>query len=285
MSDFNLEHYRPVSLDDLVRVGRPWDGGYVLPRRNIQKTNVLLSFGVNDDWSFEEGFEELRGGGFIYCFDYSIKDSWFVAPAFKKTLRKLCGIAVNALSYSIIGNGIVARHHVSRLGLRGRFRRFFEENDRHFFIPKFVDRQDSEKHVTVRSVFDMLKPDDLSVFVKMDIEGGEYVSLPDMEPYLNKINGLVVEFHYLGFCWNRFEDIMTMLSRDFFVAHVHANNYSGMICGTNISTCLEITMVNRKLMRGEAAPSTLSYPLQGLDFPCDPCGQDYPVTFGNNSSQ
>ncbi|MES2608472.1 MAG: FkbM family methyltransferase [Pseudomonadota bacterium] len=43
----------------LVRHGRPGDGGYVVPRVAFEKADVLLGYGIADDISFEETFSTL----------------------------------------------------------------------------------------------------------------------------------------------------------------------------------------------------------------------------------
>ena len=46
----------PIEIDDLVRIGRDNDGGYVLPQRIFNYCDGLLSYGINKDWSFEKEF-------------------------------------------------------------------------------------------------------------------------------------------------------------------------------------------------------------------------------------
>ena len=50
----SLGPYRPMKFDDLIRVGKSFDGGYVMPSRALEASRSVLSLGVNDDWSFEE---------------------------------------------------------------------------------------------------------------------------------------------------------------------------------------------------------------------------------------
>jgi hypothetical protein len=82
MFDFYKCH--PIKLDNLVRVGNVHDGGYILSKRQIEKTDILLSFGVNDDWIFEKEFTKIKDVK-IYAYDYSIKDLPFYSRKFGKT--------------------------------------------------------------------------------------------------------------------------------------------------------------------------------------------------------
>ena len=43
----------------LKRVGRDYDGGYVVAEKSLQKADALLGYGIADDPSFEEAFSNL----------------------------------------------------------------------------------------------------------------------------------------------------------------------------------------------------------------------------------
>ena len=55
------ELYKPsfVSNNELIRLGSRYDGGYVILKKQIKETNCLVSFGVSDNWDFEEDFYKL----------------------------------------------------------------------------------------------------------------------------------------------------------------------------------------------------------------------------------
>jgi hypothetical protein len=55
----------PITLDfqpahDLLRLGRDYDGGYLVSSADVIQTEMLISLGINDDWSFEEKFSEIK---------------------------------------------------------------------------------------------------------------------------------------------------------------------------------------------------------------------------------
>ena len=54
----NTKILRPINWKNLIRIGKDNDGGYVIPYEIISKTDVLLSYGINKDWSFEKYFYE-----------------------------------------------------------------------------------------------------------------------------------------------------------------------------------------------------------------------------------
>ena len=45
---------------DLVRIGRDYDGGYLVSQSDIEKSELLLGLGICDDWSFEKDFTLLN---------------------------------------------------------------------------------------------------------------------------------------------------------------------------------------------------------------------------------
>jgi hypothetical protein len=126
---------------------------------------------------------------------------------------------------------------------------------------------------------------DRAVFLKMDIEGAEYETLPLLMPYLSKINAMVFEFHDLDRRGEAFESIAASFSEEFFIAHVHANNFGGYIENSRLPLTLEIYFINKGLFKSPARPSLLSYPVSGLDSPCDPRIPDLPIYFGQDDWQ
>ena len=51
--------FRPRKVPSLVRLGRDFDGGYLIDSRCIGDSDCLVSIGINDDWSFEKDFSSL----------------------------------------------------------------------------------------------------------------------------------------------------------------------------------------------------------------------------------
>ena len=51
---------KPKVTGDLFRIGSSNDGGYVIPKNAAADTDTLISFGLFDDWKFEEDFKNLR---------------------------------------------------------------------------------------------------------------------------------------------------------------------------------------------------------------------------------
>lgn len=135
------------------------------------------------------------------------------------------------------------------------------------------------------------------LLVKMDVEGAEWTSLA--EANLEQVICLVLELHQLGNSSEQ-EQLLARLAEEFFVYHVHANNYlgteiiNGFIKGRGddqnqmqidamvegsivIPTCLEVTYINRQYCPSE---NMLASPLPSTyDYPCCPDLPDIPLNF------
>ena len=46
-------------------------GGYLIPKKSLEFTKILYSFGLEADWSFEEDFFK-RAKSTIYCYDHTV---------------------------------------------------------------------------------------------------------------------------------------------------------------------------------------------------------------------
>ena len=64
---------QPFYCSDLIRIGKDNDGGYLVNKNDISKSKTLLSFGINDDWSFEEHFLNLNNCP-LYGYDNSVNN-------------------------------------------------------------------------------------------------------------------------------------------------------------------------------------------------------------------
>ena len=73
---------------NLLRIGPKSDGGYIIDRRVIKKTSVIISCGLNDDWEFEKYFLKLNPNCKIIAYDHTINNK-FWKDRFKKDLKSL----------------------------------------------------------------------------------------------------------------------------------------------------------------------------------------------------
>ena len=122
-----------------------------------------------------------------------------------------------------------------------------------------------------------------NIFLKMDIEGGEFPWLHALSTdQLQHFQQIVIEIHGCnddswGASWNDKMDCLKKLSTTHFLVHVHGNNHSGtrsyMIKKEDgssqemiIPDVIELTYV-RKSILDELPLNTTVFPIPGLDTP------------------
>ena len=110
-----------------------------------------------------------------------------------------------------------------------------------------------------------------NIFMKMDIEGGEYPWLLAMdEPGLDKFAQIVIEFHAIqnDEYGSKFVDKMVCfekMNKTHYIVHAHGNNHAGITNG--IPDVLEVTYVNKRFFPSFPKFNYTPLPIAGLDFP------------------
>ena len=111
------------------------------------------------------------------------------------------------------------------------------------------------------------------VFMKMDIEGGEYPWLMRMSlDDLRKIKQLVIEFHGItddGWGCSHQDKVrcLAKLAETHYIVHAHGNNHSHTV--HRIPDVIELTCILKSCWGEGEAPAfnTMPLPIAGLDFP------------------
>ena len=281
---------KPVLLNDLIRIGnKDGDGGYILSKRQIEYTNVLIGLGISYDWTFEKEMKDLNTNLTLYCYDFSVGESKFL----KKTFSYLIDIVSLRTFLNLFKNFrafvITLSNPIKELNTYFSFRHFFNKKRNIFFFQKGISNNTSDIFIQTSEMFNNI-PDfknlaDNSVYLKIDIEGSEYVILEDIIRHNAKINGLVIEFHDLNLKWNIFNSIILKLKTNFAIIHVHANNCCGCINETQIPNVVEISFMKKELISaGELNSQNLqSYPLSHIDKQNMPNKVDLELNFDWNN--
>ena len=82
----NTKCLRPIAYENLIRIGRSNDGGYVIPKKIFSICDGLLSYGINKDWSFEKDFWKRSPKAIIHCYDHTINFLSLLKFSFKSFL-------------------------------------------------------------------------------------------------------------------------------------------------------------------------------------------------------
>lgn len=193
--------FTPKKNDYLCRVGSQYDGGYVVSKSDIKKSDSLLSFGINDDWSFEKTFLDYNNVN-TYCFDGSLTTIFWIK------------YTINAF--------IKFKFH--KLLNFAKFNFFFKSN--RFFVKKYVSDLCNKNHVTLSEIINRYCKNCNKIFLKVDIEGSEYRILDDILLNSKKFSSVVIEFHDFDLNLDKIENFVKFFSLK--IIHIHINNYSAL---------------------------------------------------------
>jgi hypothetical protein len=234
-----------VKLSNLIRIGPETDGGYVIDKRVINKTKILLTCGLNDDWEFEKDFLKFNKNCKIIAYDHTVnKEFW--NKRFKKNLIDL--LKFKKLNIKKIID--IFKHY--------EYRSFFNNKNNHH-IKKVVLNKKNRNEVSIKKILSNKK----NIILKVDIEGDEYNILKKINTEYKKINLLIIEFHKVSKNINKIKKFI--LGRKFKIIHIHANNFGSIDKNSNPNV-LEITLINPTKFKTSNFKSNIEYPIPGLDF-------------------
>jgi len=134
------------------------------------------------------------------------------------------------------------------------------------FIKKNINSFNDDNNSNLTDLTDTYN----NIFLKMDIEGGEYPWLLNMdENQLDKFKQIVIEFHGItsnewGSHYNSKVICLEKLAKTHYIVHAHGNNYGHVV--NNIPDVIEVTYVNKKYFDIPPELNKLPLPIDNLDF-------------------
>jgi hypothetical protein len=255
-----LTDFRPVACPLLARIGSPNDGGYVVPLNAIKAANALVSFGLSHDWTFEREFKKENPGAIIHCYDHTV------------SLRTALQFSIGQLLRFVF---LFRARSLRKIFTWIDYKLFFRSEATHFKQRIGPDNRDNS--ATIGDVFSRL-PAECPVFVKMDIEGSEYLVLDDLLNHSGNILAMAIEFHDVDTQPGLFNSLIEKIKRDFYIVHIHGNNMGG-IAPFNFPKAPELTFLNKRFFDSAPLPSSSKYPTPGLDQPNNPRLPDFAFEF------
>jgi len=246
-----LSDFHPVACKSLARVGSANDGGYIVPLDAVRAASVLVSFGLSHDWTFERDFKSHNAHAIIHCYDHTVSFQTAFQYSIGQFLRFVLRLRASSLRKALTWID---------------YKLFFRSDVIHFKQRIWRDNQNGS--ATIEDVFSRL-PGESPVFVKMDIEGGEYRVLDDLLRHSKNIVAMAIEFHDVDKASGLFNSFIDKIKRDFHIVHIHANNMGG-ISSFNFPIAPEITFLNKRFFDSAPLPSHLNYPVPELDRPNNP---------------
>lgn len=228
---------------DLIRIGRDNDGGYLVSKIDVEKSDLLIGLGICDDWSFEKDFTLINDVD-VLAYDASLHFRFWVKQAIIETLK-------NPFSFYVLEKWF-------------SYHRFFKGN--HKLIKKFVGLNSPDKnHCTFIDVLNETESE--NIFLKIDIEGSEYRFLDEIIANEERFTGLVIEFHDCDIHLKKIEDFIKKFSLN--LIHIHVNNSAPKRLDDDLPLVLELTF-------SKYADCTSGYVLpHNLDMPNTKKRSDY----------
>lgn len=269
MSEFvvpkRFRYLAPIETE-LVRVGRNGDGGYVISPESLEKTEALVSLGLSTDWSFDTDFLNRRRGIHYRGVDRSSGFLVHLVAGMRAFLK-------SPLSYAAAGNSLSVASRflllVPPLQMPRR-RRFL----RKWVRPIVVDKK---RDISLSDVLHSI-PVMSGVFLKIDIEGGEYELLPEVLSIAarndNYFSGICVEFHDVTNREAEFHRLVQQLQSIFAIVHVHANNF--VTSDSDFPIVVEMSFAK---VDGAQTSTIRRLPRPGLDFPNNPYIPEIELSF------
>ena len=160
--------------------------------------------------------------------------------------------------------------------------------DKMEFVKKYIGSTEDLKNTTLIDIIEKYN----DIFVKMDIEGGEWPWLSVMKhENLAKISQLVIELHGItntswhGMTTNSFNSscsdkskYLEKLSNTHYLVHAHGNN-ADRVNQNGIPNVIELTYLNKKHFAKTPLLNDVPLPIQSMDFPNEKLYPDINLNF------
>ncbi len=269
------DYFKPISFDDLQRIGKPNDGGYIVRKQDIIDTEHLISLGISFDWSFEKGFYKKNKKIKISTYDGSTGFKYFLKSCkvrlinFIKNpnldnLNRLIQRLKTTIDFCIFYKlNILNKIKHTEKFVSNNFEMFKEFENNYGYKPDFVQFSD------------ILKKPYKNVFLNIDIESSEYELLDKLCEYSDNLVGLNIEFHNVNKNLDKIESFIKKFNLH--LIHTHINNFGEILNG--LPTVIELSFSKYR-----SNDKTLSYRVDeelplSIDEPNDENGVNYIVKF------
>tara|TARA_B110001452_G_C15153483_1_gene401430 strand:+ start:74 stop:892 length:819 start_codon:yes stop_codon:yes gene_type:complete len=248
---------KPVLCDDLTRLGNNFDGGYIVSKKIIKNSKILISFGYSYEPSFEYDYIKHTSGQ-VYIYDYSCSSFKLIGRFLESLLKFIFRTNRKKKGPKFYFQSLIEHLSFTRNSRVNFYQKKiignFSVNNSNFF----------ESTSTIENIFEKIKYD--KVILKCDIEGSEYEIIDDFLNYHDKIDLAVIEFHNLEKDLKRFTDGVKKILKYFSIVHIHGNNYNSLLKDVNLPSVPEITFISNRLIK-EQKSGNKKFPIELLDYP------------------
>jgi len=261
--------FQTQKFDYLIRRGQKnGDGGYLIPK-NVN-ADLLISFGLGDNWKFENELVKVGQVKSFIVFDHTqnlINYLKQVASRLKLqnfNLNLLAGRTIVTCRYfkDFI---FLQKKHVKRKISRNGYGLLGQLKSYEINIPEIFERY--------------VYPKNQTILLKVDIEGSEYEIIEQIMSFSNQIILIVIEFHGIINKADEFKKLLDLIKSEYSLIHTHINN-NGKISENNIPDICEFTFYSKKEFDGSLKVNKI--PLSKLDQPNSKKRVDFQIDFNAN---
>jgi hypothetical protein len=223
--------FQPLEVKNLVRRGQKnGDGGYLIPR-DI-KADLLISFGLGDNWKFELDLIKHGHVKNSIIFDHSQYTYKYVRDTLSRLLPRrfrfklLLGRIIVLIRYLRDFKILKMKHIQKKITKLGSIK----------------GKNITDKEINLYQVFESYTTyKDLFVILKIDIEGDEYEVIDQILDFYPRIKLIIIEFHNIHSRTYEFENCIKKLKMKYKLIHTHYNNNGRVI--NDIPDVVEITFL------------------------------------------
>ena len=259
--DQKYEPILPLSCNDLIRIGRKSDGGYVLPKSILDKIDGLLSLGIGDDWSFEKDILSYNSKIQVIGSDFTITKKINNNLLYKKILKLLCG------------NSSISE-------VKKQYKFGVDYDDFYGVYATNLGYKVSNKNEGIERRFIKILNEFKSsnIYVKMDIEGAEYLVLDEILSLSEKIIGMSIEFHNCGSLEDSFLKYINIIKNKYILVHNHINNEGG-VSFLGLPEVYEMCFIRKDMINSvDINTKIVKLPYSPLDVISNPLKDDISIT-------
>ena len=264
MKNKKYNFLKPVKNSNLIRLGRNADGGYVVDFEIVKRCNTLIAFGLGSDWTFELDYIKKNKNIEIYMYDYTASSYPYIKEIWKYFRRFI----TFRTTYEAIS---------TRVRYLYNYRKFLNLKNVNFFKEKIAHTIKNKIDTDIEKVFSRINSQE-EVVLKIDIEGSEYEVVDQILKYSNRIQMSIFEFHWIDKKEEIFLESIKKIKDYFEIIHIHGNNHYPKL-DNGLPIMLEITFLNKKYMREKKMEYVNKFPIEGLDYPCNPYKDDLTLSF------
>ncbi|WP_099340017.1 hypothetical protein [Candidatus Fonsibacter ubiquis] len=240
---------RPIKVNDLIRIGNKFDGGYVITKSIFKKIKQLVTFGLFDEFSFEQDLKKKIPKLEIFVFDHTVNINFWI----KNTFRWLFHFLINGKNFSRIFRCL--KYYI-----------FFNKKKIIHIKKKIVSSKRREPNsISINEIIKNYNIVSENCIIKIDIDLDEYRILDDLIKFNFLI--IIIEFSHIDLHLDKVINFIKK-NKKMSIIHLHGNNFDWPDENQN-PIHLEITFLNNRLCKVGKKKSNQFYPIKGLDYPND----------------